>query len=55
MPFHFCSDELIAILAIIPFIGAAFTKLHIWWHMKFKHKCHTDPNCKEIHAEHNDK
>jgi len=40
MPFHFCADELLMILAMIPFIGAAFHKVHVWYHKKFKHKDH---------------
>ena len=35
MPFHFCIDELIAIMAMIPFIGIFFRKIHDWWHTKF--------------------
>ena len=40
MPFHFCIDELIAIMAMIPFIGIFFRKVHAWWHAKFNHPPH---------------
>ena len=51
MPFHFCSDELLMILAMIPFIGIFFTKIHNWWHLKFGHKCH-EKGCGSKHVEH---
>jgi hypothetical protein len=51
MPFHFCADELLAILAMILFIGIMFRKLHAWWHSKFHHVCH-EKHCDETHAEH---
>lgn len=37
---HVCIDEILAFLAIFPFIGIFFRKLHLWYHMKFKHKAH---------------
>jgi hypothetical protein len=40
MPFHFCSDELFMILAMLPFVGVFFKRIHNWWHAKFGHKCH---------------
>src|SRR5208282_1140260 len=40
MPFHFCSDELIAILAMIPFIGIFFRRFHTWYHKKTNHPSH---------------
>lgn len=40
MPFHFCADELFMFLAIIPFVGIYFHKIHIWLHDKFKHHNH---------------
>jgi hypothetical protein len=40
MPFHFCIDEFLAVLAMIPFIGFYFRKAHAWWHVKFNHKHH---------------
>jgi hypothetical protein len=51
MPFHFCADELFAIMMMIPFIGIFFRKLHTWYHTKYGHKCH-EKECLEIHAEH---
>lgn len=52
MPFHFCYDELLMILAAIPFIGILFRKIHNWWHTKFHHKCHEE-YCYSDHVEHN--
>lgn len=40
MPFHFCPDEVMAIMAAIPFIGVLFRRLHLWYHSKVKHKDH---------------
>lgn len=51
MPFHFCMDEVIMIMAMLPFIGAAFRKLHVKWHSKFNHKCH-EKTCDDSHVEH---
>jgi len=51
MPFHFCADELFAIMMMIPFIGIFFRKLHTWYHIKFGHKCH-EKTCTETHLEH---
>src|SRR5512143_3919811 len=48
---HWCMDETLAFLAMIPFIGYFFHKLHAWWHTKFHHKCHTD-GCDSTHVEH---
>jgi hypothetical protein len=50
---HWCMDETLALLSVIPFIGYFFAKLHNWWHTKFGHKCHED-SCQETHIEHND-
>ena len=51
MPFHFCSDELFMLMAMIPFIGIFFGKMHTWWHKHFHHKCHEE-GCKAEHVEH---
>lgn len=51
MPFHFCNDELLAILALLPFIGIYFKRLHAWWHKRSNHKCHKD-HCNSTHLEH---
>lgn len=37
--FHICSEEIIAFLSIVPFIGIGAKRLHFWWHGKFKSKC----------------
>lgn len=34
MPFHFCSDELMAIMAALPFVGVAVARLRAWWHAR---------------------
>lgn len=52
MPFHFCMDEVYMILAMIPFIGIFFRRIHLWWHTKFNHRCHHVEQCKETHVEH---
>lgn len=51
MPFHFCSDELFALMSLIPIIGIFFKKIHIWWHKKFNHKCH-EKGCEQEHVDH---
>lgn len=48
---HWCMDETLAVLAMIPLIGYFFRKLHIWWHTKFHHKCHEE-GCNSDHVEH---
>jgi len=48
---HWCMDETLAFLAMIPFIGYFFAKLHTWWHTKFHHKCHEE-GCESDHVEH---
>lgn len=40
MPFHFCMDEALMLMAAIPFLGLWFRKVHHWYHLKFKHKNH---------------
>jgi len=40
MPFHFCADELLMLMAMVPFIGMYFKRLHLWYHTKVKHKDH---------------
>jgi hypothetical protein len=51
MPFHFCTDELLALLAMLPVIGLLFRRMHTWWHNHFHHKCH-EPGCNDTHVEH---
>lgn len=48
---HWCMDETLAVLAMIPFIGYFFGKLHAWWHKHFHHKCH-EPHCHDEHVTH---
>lgn len=48
---HWCMDETLALLAMIPFIGYLFRKLHVWWHTKIAHTCH-EKHCDDTHAEH---
>lgn len=48
---HWCMDETLAVLAMIPFIGYFFRKLHIWYHAKMGHTCH-EKHCDDVHAEH---
>lgn len=50
---HWCNDETLMVLSMIPFIGFYFNKLHLWYHMKMNHKCH-EKKCDETHAEHED-
>lgn len=48
---HWCMDETLALLAMIPLIGYFFRKVHVWWHEKILHTCH-EKHCDETHAEH---
>jgi hypothetical protein len=48
---HWCMDETLALLAMIPFIGYMFRKLHVWYHSKMGHTCH-EKHCDDTHAEH---
>lgn len=48
---HICADEIFMIMAALPFIGVIFSKLHAWWHVKFKHKCHKH-DCDDTHINH---
>ena len=48
---HWCMDETLALLSVLPFIGYFFTKLHIWWHKKHHHPCHEE-GCHSEHTEH---
>lgn len=38
---HICMDEVLMFLAVFPFIGFYFKKVHLWYHTKFHHKPHT--------------
>lgn len=51
MPWHWCSDETMMLLTMIPFIGYYFKRVHTWLHVKLKHKCH-EKGCNETHVEH---
>lgn len=48
---HWCMDETLAVLAMIPFIGYFFRKLHAWYHKKMGHTCH-EKHCDDQHVEH---
>lgn len=48
---HWCMDETLAVLAMIPFIGYFFRKLHAWYHKKMGHICH-EKHCDAGHVEH---
>lgn len=37
---HWCADETLMLMSMIPFIGIMFRKLHTWYHTKFHHKEH---------------
>ncbi len=50
---HWCMDETLALLSVIPFIGYFFAKIHNWWHSKFGHKCH-EAACQATHVEHSE-
>lgn len=53
MPFHWCMDETLALMAVLPFIGFYFRRVHAWYHAKYGHKCH-EKTCDEKHVEHTD-
>jgi len=44
-------DETLAVLAMIPFIGYFFRKLHAWYHAKMGHVCH-EKHCEDKHVDH---
>src|SRR5271157_335584 len=48
---HWCMDETLALLSVLPFIGYFFGKLHAWWHKKFHHACHEE-GCHQEHVAH---
>lgn len=48
---HWCMDETLALMAVLPFVGMFFRRMHTWYHIKFGHKCHEE-TCDEKHAEH---
>lgn len=37
---HFCQDELLMFMALLPFIGHYFDKWHAMFHVKKNHKDH---------------
>lgn len=52
MPFHFCAEEVMAIMAAIPFIGFIFRRLQLWYHTNFNCKNSRGKNhCDENHNE----
>jgi hypothetical protein len=48
---HWCMDETLAVLALLPIIGFLFRKIHNWYHNTFHHKCHHQ-GCEEQHLVH---
>lgn len=48
---HICADEILMFMALVPFIGTFFKRCHVWWHLKFNHKCHNN-NCDNNHINH---
>lgn len=48
---HWCMDETLLLMAMIPVIGIFFKKLHMKWHKLHHHKCHEE-TCNEEHVEH---
>ncbi len=48
---HWCMDETLAVLAMIPFIGYFFRKIHAWYHSKMGHTCH-EKHCEDKHVDH---
>jgi hypothetical protein len=42
MPFHFCTDELLAIMMVVPFVGVWARKLYVWWHSRCKCPSHEE-------------
>src|SRR5574337_1600414 len=48
---HWCMDETLAVLAMLPFIGYFFRKLHAWYHTKMGHTCH-EKHCDDKHVDH---
>lgn len=48
---HWCMDETLLLMAMIPVIGIFFRKLHMKWHKNHHHKCH-EQTCNEEHVEH---
>jgi hypothetical protein len=44
-------DEIIAFMAMLPFIGIFFRRIHTWLHGKLNHKCH-EKTCDDTHVEH---
>lgn len=51
---HICLDEIMMFMAMFPFIGFYFRKVHAWYHAKFNHKCH-EKTCNDVHLEHDKK
>jgi hypothetical protein len=48
---HWCMDETLALMSMIPFLGYLFRRVHVWWHTKTHHECH-EKDCHEEHVEH---
>ena len=50
---HICMDEILLLMATLPFVSSFFVRCHQWWHNKFKHKCH-EKTCDSLHLDHKD-
>ncbi len=47
---HWCANETMALMAMIPILGYLVRKIQVWYHMKFKHGCH-DEKCQQLQDE----
>ena len=48
---HICMDEILLFMAMVPFVSTFFVRIHQWWHLKSKHRCHTN-RCNSDHPIH---
>lgn len=48
---HWCNEENVMVMSMIPFIGYYFNKFRNWYHLKFGYKCH-EKTCNDNHVEH---
>lgn len=40
MPFHFCGEEIMMFMGMIPFVGIYFKKFYQWYYVKVKNNKH---------------
>lgn len=43
MPFHFCHEELLAIMMAIPIVKHSVTRVRVWFHKRRECKCDNKP------------